>query len=120
MIKALLILIHIICAILLIIVVLIQQTKGAGLSSVFGGGAAEDILGVRGAPTFFQKLTWGLVTVFMLTALFATIITPKRVIKKPVIQSKIEEMMKLKPLEKEEEKVPFEMPIPGEKKKEGK
>lgn len=121
MIKALLLVIHIICAIFLIIVVLVQQTKGAGLSSVFGGGAAEDILGVRGAPTFFQKLTWGLVTVFMLTALFAAILTPRRVVKKPVIQSKIEELMKLKPLEtQEEEKVPFEMPVGGEKKKEGK
>lgn len=121
MIKPFLIVIHVICAILLIIVVLVQQTKGAGLSSVFGGGAAEDILGVRGAPTFFQKLTWGLVTVFMLTAFLSAILSPRRAIKKPVIQSKIEELIKLKPLETEKEReVPFEMPVPQEEKKEEK
>lgn len=122
MIKPFLVIVHVICAILLIVVVLIQQTKGSGLSSVFGGGAAEDILGVRGAPTFFQKLTWGLVAVFMLTAFFSVIISPRRTVKKPVIQSKIEELMKLKPLQtqEEEEKVPFEMPVgQQEEKKEG-
>ncbi len=112
MIKPLLLIVHIICAILLIMVVLVQQTKGAGLSSVFGGGAAEDILGVRGAPTFFQKLTWTLVGIFMLTALLSAIISPRKVIvKKPVIQSKIEELIKLKPLQEEKEEATFETPF---------
>ncbi|MEO0231748.1 MAG: preprotein translocase subunit SecG [candidate division WOR-3 bacterium] len=111
MIKPLLLIIHIFCAILLIMVVLVQQSKGAGLASVFGGGAAEDILGVRGAPTFFQKLTWILVSIFMLTALLSAIISPRKtIVKRPVIESKIQEMIKLKPLQEEKEEAPFEFP----------
>ncbi len=116
MIKALLLVIHIFCAILLIMVVLVQQSKGAGLASVFGGSAAEDILGVRGAPTFFQKLTWALTLIFMLTALLSAIISPRKMmVKKPIIESKIEEILKLKPLKGEKEETPFEFPSGEEK-----
>jgi preprotein translocase subunit SecG len=50
--------IHVFLVIILIAIILVQQPRGGGLGAFFGGGA-QDLLGVRGAPTFFQKMTWG-------------------------------------------------------------
>jgi preprotein translocase subunit SecG len=49
--------IYIVAVLLMIAVILVQQPKGGGLSGALGGGGVENILGVRGAPTFFTKLT---------------------------------------------------------------
>ncbi|MEN3044563.1 MAG: preprotein translocase subunit SecG [Candidatus Hydrothermales bacterium] len=54
-----LIFLHVLLVIILIAVILVQQPRGRGIGA-FLGGSAQDFLGVRGAPTFFQKLTWGL------------------------------------------------------------
>ncbi len=62
--------VHILVCILLIIVVLLQQTKGAGMGSVFGGGGGSDTLfGGKGATPFFVRLTSGLAIGFFLTSL---------------------------------------------------
>src|SRR5271165_878140 len=46
----------IIACILLILVVLVQDSKGGGLSSSFGG--SNQILGVRRTTDFLEKATW--------------------------------------------------------------
>jgi preprotein translocase subunit SecG len=62
--------VHVLVCILLIIVVLLQQTKGAGMGSVFGGGGGSDTLfGGKGATPFFVRLTSGLAIGFFLTSL---------------------------------------------------
>jgi preprotein translocase subunit SecG len=60
---------HVLVCILLIVVVLMQQTKGAGISSVFGGGGTESLFGGKGATPFFVRLTTGLAIGFFLTSL---------------------------------------------------
>ncbi len=60
---------HILVCALLIIVVLLQQTKGAGMSSVFGGGGTDSLFGGKGATPFFLKLTSGLAIAFFVTSL---------------------------------------------------
>jgi preprotein translocase subunit SecG len=55
--REILIVLHVFLVILLMAVVLVQQPRGGGLGAFFGG-SAQDLLGVRGAPTFFQKITW--------------------------------------------------------------
>lgn len=61
---------HIVICALLIVVVLLQQTKGAGMGSVFGGGGGTDTLfGGKGATPFFVRLTTGLAIGFFVTSL---------------------------------------------------
>ncbi len=47
----------VIVAIALIFVVVIQNSKGGGLSSTFGGGASQ-IMGARRSNEFIEKVTW--------------------------------------------------------------
>lgn len=48
-------------AILLILIVLVQNPKGGGLNSAFGGSsAANQIMGVANSTDTLEKITWGL------------------------------------------------------------
>ncbi len=53
------ILIALVC-VLLMAVVLIQNPKGGGVDSTFGGQSANQMLGAAGSTDFIEKLTWGL------------------------------------------------------------
>lgn len=66
---------HVLICILLIVVVLLQQTRGAGMSSVFGGGGTDSLFGGKGATPFFIKITSGLAIGFFLTSLFLVLIS---------------------------------------------
>lgn len=69
----LLIIFHVLVSGLLIVAVLMQQTKGTGLSSVFGGGGTDTLFGGRGAAPFLMKATSGLAVVFFITSLLLVI-----------------------------------------------
>ncbi len=69
MLYTLLVIIYVFVVLLLIAVVLIQQPRGGGLGALGGMGGFEDMLGVRGAPTFFTKLTAVLGTLFFVLSL---------------------------------------------------
>lgn len=45
-------------ALVLILLVVIQNSKGGGLNSAFGGQGATQILGARRTNEFIEKLTW--------------------------------------------------------------
>ena len=50
----------IIIAVLLMLVVLIQNPKGGGLSSQFGGsGSASQLFGVKKTTDLLEQITWG-------------------------------------------------------------
>ncbi len=53
------ILIALIC-ILLMAVILIQNPKGGGVDSTFGGQSANQMFGAAKSVDFIEKLTWGL------------------------------------------------------------
>ena len=75
MITALTILIALNC-ILLMAVVLIQNPKGGGIDSTFGGGGANQMLGAAKSTDFVEKLTWGLaITLFTLCIITAILVT---------------------------------------------
>lgn len=57
MLTALTILIAIIC-VLLMAVVLIQNPKGGGVDSTFGGQGANQMFGAAKSADFIEKLTW--------------------------------------------------------------
>lgn len=72
---SLIIVLIIIACILLMLVVLIQNPKGGGLSSTFGG-ISNQILGVKRTTDFLEKSTWTLIVVIavlsMSTLFFAS------------------------------------------------
>jgi len=74
MITALTIIIALNC-ILLMAVVLIQNPKGGGIDSTFGGGANQ-MLGAAKSTDFIEKLTWGLgIALFVLCIITAVLVT---------------------------------------------
>ena len=46
--------------VLLMLVVLIQNPKGGGVDSTFGGQGANQMFGAAKSSDFIEKLTWGL------------------------------------------------------------
>jgi preprotein translocase subunit SecG len=60
---------HVVACIFLILVVLLQQGRGGGLGSAFGGGAGgQQVFGGRGAGNLLTRLTAGFAVVFMTTS----------------------------------------------------
>ena len=70
------VLILIVC-VLLGLIVLIQNPKGGGLSSTFGG-QGNQIMGVRKTADFLEKGTWGLSIVLLFLSLIAAYSIPKQ------------------------------------------
>ena len=59
----------IIVSLLLILVIMVQNPKGGGLSSSFGGAGSQNLGGVQNTTNFLDKSTWTLAI-----ALFALIL----------------------------------------------
>lgn len=75
MITGLTILITLVC-VLLMAVVLIQNPKGGGIDSTFGGSGANQMLGAAKSTDFIEKLTWGLaIALFVLCIITAILVT---------------------------------------------
>jgi preprotein translocase subunit SecG len=68
------VLIALVC-VLLIAAVLIQNPKGGGVDSTFGGGAANQMFGAAKSTDFIEKLTWYLaITLFVLCVVTAVVV----------------------------------------------
>jgi len=75
MVTALTIVIALVC-VLLMGVVLIQNPKGGGIDSTFGGTGANQMLGAAKSTDFIEKLTWGLaIALFVLCIITAIAVT---------------------------------------------
>ena len=61
----------IITSILLVLIVLIQNPKGGGLSSTFGGGSGNQIMGAKKTTDFLEKSTWTLAIVLISLSLLS-------------------------------------------------
>lgn len=68
--------VHIATIVLLVIAVLLQSGKGAEVSASFGG-SSQTVFGSSGGANFFQKLTYALAAIFMMTSLTLTILPSK-------------------------------------------
>ncbi len=61
--------------VLLMLVVLIQNPKGGGVDSTFGGQGANQMFGAAKSADFIEKLTWGLAaSLFVLCVLTAILV----------------------------------------------
>ena len=64
-----------ITSLLLMLVVLVQNPKGGGVDSTFGGQGANQMFGAARSADFIEKLTWGLaITLFALCIMTAIIV----------------------------------------------
>ena len=63
-------------AVLLILAVVIQNSKGGGLSSTFGGavGGASQLFGARRSNEMIEKITWYLAGVLAIIAFLSNVI----------------------------------------------
>ena len=66
-----------IVSVLLGLIVLVQNSKGGGLVSNFGG--ANQMMGVHQTTDFLEKATWTLAGVLVLLCLISSITIPKHV-----------------------------------------
>jgi preprotein translocase subunit SecG len=60
--------VHIFVCLVLMFVVLLQQGRGGGLGAAFGGGAAAQVFGGRGAGNILTRATAICAAVFMITS----------------------------------------------------
>lgn len=70
--------VHIVIAVILVILVLIQDPKGGGLGSAWGGGGSNSVLGPMGAATLAQKMTRWIAVLFAATCLGLTMTVSKK------------------------------------------
>ena len=68
----------IITSILLVLVVLVQNPKGGGLSSTFGGGAGNQIMGAKKTTDFLEKATWTLAVALIVLSLVSNFAIPRQ------------------------------------------
>lgn len=74
MITFLTILIALVC-LMLMLVVLIQNPKGGGLDSTFGGSGANQMFGAAKSTDLVEKITWGLaIALFVLCVVTAIMV----------------------------------------------
>ncbi len=65
-----------IVAILLILIIMVQNPKGGGLSSSFGG-SAQNMGGVQNTTDFLDKSTWTLATILLALILLSNFAIPR-------------------------------------------
>lgn len=69
--------VHVVTIVLLVFAVLLQSGKGAEISASFGG-SSQTVFGSSGGVNFFQKFTYSLAAIFMMTSLALTILPAKK------------------------------------------
>jgi len=67
-----------IVALALILIVMVQNPKGGGLSSSFGGGGAQSLGGVQNTNNFLDKTTWTLAISLFALILLANFAIPRQ------------------------------------------
>jgi preprotein translocase subunit SecG len=81
---------HVVICVLLILVVLLQRSRGAGLSGVFGGGGSQSVFGGRGAAPFLAKATSILAILFMTSSLSLALLSARGTTPKSAIEREME------------------------------
>ena len=60
-------------SILLILAILIQNPKGGGVDSTFGGGTANQMFGAAKSTEFIEKVTWYLAAALFILCILTTL-----------------------------------------------
>ena len=67
----------IVVSLLLILVIMVQNPKGGGLSSSFGGAGSQNLGGVQNTTNFLDKSTWTLAIVLFALILLSNFSIPR-------------------------------------------
>ena len=54
--------------------ILVQNPKGGGVDSTFGGGAANQMFGASKSSDFIEKATWGLAALMLALCVVSTLL----------------------------------------------
>lgn len=54
--------------------ILVQNPKGGGVDSTFGGGAANQMFGASKSSDFIEKATWGLAALMLALSVISTLL----------------------------------------------
>lgn len=54
--------------------ILVQNPKGGGVDSTFGGGAANQMFGASKSSDFIEKATWGLAVLMLALCVVTTML----------------------------------------------
>ena len=54
--------------------ILVQNPKGGGVDSTFGGGAANQMFGASKSSDFIEKATWGLAVLMLALCVVSTML----------------------------------------------
>ncbi|MFN0728911.1 preprotein translocase subunit SecG [Polaribacter gochangensis] len=79
-----------IVAIALILIVMVQNPKGGGLSSSFGGGGAQSMGGVQNTNNFLDRSTWTLAISMFALILLANFAIPRASNNNPQLENTLE------------------------------
>ena len=60
--------------VLLMLVVLIQNPKGGGIDSTFGGSQANQMFGAAKQTDFIEKITWGLAIALLVLCIVTSLV----------------------------------------------
>lgn len=71
--EATLIVVIALVSILLMVAVLIQNPKGGGVDSTFGGQSANQMFGAAKSTDFIEKVTWGLAIALFALSILASL-----------------------------------------------
>lgn len=80
-------------SVLLGLVVLVQNSKGGGLISNFGG--ANQMMGVRQTTDFLEKATWTMAIILVVLCLASSMAIPKNVRSEGVQDTQMREQIEL-------------------------
>lgn len=86
MLTGLTILTAIIC-VLLMLVVLVQNPKGGGIDSTFGGQGANQVFGAAKSTDFIEKLTWYLAIALFAMCIITTLMVGTGTIEDPQLMT---------------------------------
>ena len=78
------ILIALVC-VLLMATILIQNPKGGGVDSTFGGQSANQMLGAARSTDFIEKLTWGLAIALFVLCIITTLMVGSTGAEEPLL-----------------------------------
>tara|TARA_B110001454_G_C12411643_1_gene305438 strand:+ start:75 stop:407 length:333 start_codon:yes stop_codon:yes gene_type:complete len=79
-----------IVAVALILIVMVQNPKGGGLSSSFGGGGAQSMGGVQNTNNFLDRSTWTLAISMFALILLANFAIPRSNSNNPQLENTLE------------------------------
>lgn len=79
-----------IVAVALILIVMVQNPKGGGLSSSFGGGGAQSMGGVQNTNNFLDRSTWTLAISLFALILLANFAIPRANNNNPQLENTLE------------------------------